>query len=76
MSLNNVRVSTLSVYTPPQTGNFDFFPSLKNKIVEIGSPFILLGDLNSIPTNIHPSLIPSQGNLDTYKMSHLPNPYQ
>lgn len=75
MTLNNVRLSILSVYAPPQNINYDFFLSLKNKIVEIGNPFILLGDLNSIPTNIQPSPIPSHSNLDTYKMSQLPNPH-
>ena len=75
ITINNFRLSLLSVYGPPESSNRDFFAQVKNKIIDIGNDyFILGGDLNAIATLTPPSLTPELGNLDAYCMAALPNP--
>lgn len=69
--INNFRLSIISTYAPIQTGNLNFFPNLKKKILEIGNTdFILMGDLNST----HCTTPANLGNIDCLNMINIPNP--
>ena len=74
VKINNFKLTLGSIYGPIQANNKYFFKQLKTKISSIGnSSFIILGDLNSIPTMIRPDKEKQIEHLDICNMSSLPN---
>lgn len=74
LKINNFRLTLGSIYGPIQSKNKYFFKQLKTKILDIGNTyFIIMGDLNSIPTTLKPDKEKKIEHLDIYNMSALPN---
>ena len=75
IAINNERILLVNVYGPTQQSNRHFYPSLRNKIEQIGiKKFCIVGDLNALTCNLPINSNCSLNNYETLNMATLPNP--